>query len=346
MPIRIAVDTMGGDRGPSVIVQGALEYLSGNGSSNTGITFVGPKDTLEKILIELKAPTDNVSVVNADDVVSMDGSPREGIRKKGSSLAIAHKLVKNGEADAVVSTGNTGAVMASAIFNLGRIKGVSRPAIASQFPTVFDKPCLVLDVGANSDCKVENLLEFAHMGSVYFSYIVDVPSPRVALLSIGEESSKGNDLTLEVHKRLSDSSLNFIGNIEGRDVLRGGSDVVICDGFVGNVLLKFAESIQGFLFDKMKRQISTNMFSRVGAILMGPFLRRMKKTFDYSQYGGVPLLGTNGVTIVCHGSSNSLAVMNAIRVAHEMVAKKVNSHIVEQLSSEYQAASVKGNGSE
>jgi glycerol-3-phosphate acyltransferase PlsX len=223
--------------------------------------------------------------------------------------------------------------MASAIFNLGRIEGVSRPAIAMNFPTSNNKPCLILDVGANSNCRADNLLEFAHMGSIYFNHVVNVPNPRVALLSIGEEASKGNDLTVEAHRRLSSSSLNFIGNIEGRDVLRGKSDVVVCDGFVGNILLKFAESIRGYLFGKMKRQISSNLFSRFGAILMGPFLRRMNRTFDYSEYGGAPLLGTNGVTIVCHGSSNASAVMNAIRVAREAVVKEINKHINDQLSS-------------
>ncbi len=333
MAIRIAVDTMGGDLGPDVIVSGALEYLNGNGSGDTELIFVGPEKTIEGILEDLKVSDGRVSIENADDVIRMDASPTEGIRRKGASLVVAHGLMKSGKADAMVSTGNTGAVMASAIFNLGRLHGVSRPALASPFPTSENKPCLVLDVGANANCKVDNLLQFALMGSIYFSYIVNVPRPRVALLSIGEESTKGNELTVEVHRQLSSTSLNFIGNIEGRDVLRGKSDVIVCDGFVGNVLLKFTESIQGYLYGRMKRQISSNAFSRIGAILMGPFLRRLNKTFDYSEYGGAPLLGTNGVTIVCHGSSNASAVMNAIRVAREAAAKEINKHINAQLSS-------------
>lgn len=333
MAIRIAVDTMGGDLGPDVIVSGALKYLNGNGSNDTELKFVGPEKTIEAILEDLKVSDPRVSIKNADDVIRMDASPTEGMRKKGASLVVAHRLIRTGEADAMVSAGNTGAVMASAMFNLGRLDGVSRPAIASPFPTSENKPCLILDVGANANCKVDNLLEFALMGSIYFSHIVNVPRPRVALLSIGEESTKGNELTLEAHRQLSSTPLNFIGNIEGRDVLRGKSDVIVCDGFVGNVLLKFAESIQGYLFGRMKRQISSNAFSRLGAILMGPFLRRLNKTFDYSQYGGAPLLGTNGVTIVCHGSSNSSAVMNAIRVAKQAVAKEINKHINSQLSS-------------
>jgi len=333
MPIRIAVDTMGGDLGPDVIVRGAIQYLLDKTSDGTELIFVGPRETIESILTDIKAPDDRTSVENADDVIAMDASPTDGIRKKGASLVVAHRLVKDGKADAVVSTGNTGAVLASAMFNLGRIEGVSRPALASHFPTSNKKPCLVLDVGANSHCRVDHLLEFAYMGSIYFSQIMNVPHPRVALLSIGEEASKGNDLTVEAHRRLSSSSLNFIGNVEGRDLLSGKSDVIVCDGFVGNIILKFAESIRGFLYGKIKRQISSNPFSRLGAILMGPFLRRIHKTFDYSQYGGVPLLGTNGITIVCHGSSNALAVMNAIRVANDAVAKEINKHINDQLSS-------------
>jgi len=333
MAIRIAVDTMGGDLGPDVIVRGAMRYLLRDANGNTGITFVGPEDIVKKTLSSLRASDDRISIENASDVIAMDAPPTDGIKKKQASLVVAHRLVKSGKADAMVSTGNTGAVMASAMFNLGRIEGVSRPAIASPFPTLDKRPCLILDVGANSDCRVDNLLEFAYMGSIYFSHIVNVPHPRVALLSIGEESSKGNDLTLETHRRLSASSLNFIGNIEGRDVLQGRSDVIVCDGFVGNILLKFAESIREYLFGRVKRQISSNPFSRLGALLMGPFLRRVNRTFDYSEYGGVPLLGTNGVTIVCHGSSNALAVTNAIRVAKEAVVKNINKHINDQLSS-------------
>ena len=344
MPIRIAIDTMGGDFGPGVIIRGALQYLLDDRSEDSELIFVGPEDIVRECLHDLQVPEQRVSVQHAGDVIAMDAPPTDGLRKKKSSLVVAHKLLKNREVEAVVSTGNTGAVMASAMFNLGRLEGVSRPAIASVFPTSTDRPCLVLDVGANSDCKPNNLLEFAHMGSIFFSNLVDEQHPRVALLSIGEESNKGNDITIHAHRQLSRSSLNFIGNIEGRDVLKGKSDVVVCDGFVGNVLLKFTESVHTFIFDKFKRQVSTNIFSRMGTVLMAPFLGRLKKAFDYSQYGGAPLLGINGVTIICHGSSNALAVMNGIKVAREMVAKKVNYHIKERLSAYYSPANAKGNG--
>lgn len=346
MPIRVAVDTMGGDLGHRVIIRGAVRFLLEDKINDTEIVFVGPEESVREYMKEIKADDKRFSVRNANSFIAMDAPPTDGIRKKDSSIAVAHRLLKEGTVDALVSTGNTGAVMASAIFNLRRIGGVSRPAIASMFPTSGDKPALMLDVGANAVCKVHNLLEFAHMGSVYYSYMIDAPRPRVALLSIGEENSKGNEVTVEANRQLSSGSLNFIGNIEGRDVLTGKADVVICDGFVGNILLKFAESMKSFIFDKFRRQVSTNLFSRVGAGLMAPFLGRLKKTFDYSQYGGAPLLGVNGVTIICHGSSNEKAVMNGIRVARDMVARKVNEHIVDQLSSLRSLVRVKGNGSE
>jgi glycerol-3-phosphate acyltransferase PlsX len=342
MSIRIAVDTMGGDRGPAVVIDGALQFLAQNNSSDTSLVFVGPEEIIRGHLKELRASENGLSVVDAREVITMDDTPKEGIKKRDSSLVVSHRLLKEGKADAVVSTGNSGAIMASAMFNLGRIEGVSRPAIAAVFPTSNCRPSLVLDVGANSDCKVHNLLEFAHMGAVYYSYVLDVENPKVALLSIGEESSKGNDVTVEAHRQLGGNSLNFIGNVEGRDILTGKADVVVCDGFVGNIILKFAESIKPFIFDKFKRQVSTNLFSRLGAGLMAPFLGRLKKTFDYSQAGGAPLLGTNGVTIVSHGSSNALAVMNAVRAARDMVEKRVNGHIISELSSLSAHMKIKG----
>jgi len=335
---------MGGDFGPRVVVSGALQFLQLSEFEDSEIVFVGPEDVLREVLVEFGNPNGRVTVSHAPDVITMDDPPTDGVRRKESSLVVAHRLMKDGKVDAVVSAGNTGAVMASAIFNLGRIEGVSRPAIATLFPTTGDEPCLVIDVGANSDCKPDNLLEFAYMGSVYFEHVKGVSEPRVALLSIGEEKSKGNEVTIAVHRRLLESSLNFIGNVEGRDVLAGRSDVIVCDGFVGNVLLKFAESFQGFLYTKINRQVSTNIFSRLGAGLMAPFLRRMKRTFDYSQSGGAPLLGTNGVTIICHGSSNEMAVMNGIKMARAMVFNRVNDHIIEQLSTRYASTNIKGTG--
>ncbi|MFH1891626.1 MAG: phosphate acyltransferase PlsX [Candidatus Zixiibacteriota bacterium] len=346
MSVRIAVDTMGGDLGPREIISGVMQYLSNHASDDTEIVLVGRQDELASLLADLKPQSSRIMIQNATDVITMDSPPTDGIRKKDSSLVISHGLLKRGEVAAVISTGNTGAVMASAIFNLGRLDGVSRPAIATLFPTASDKPCLVLDVGANSDCKVHNLIEFAHMGSIYYSYMYDNKSPRLALLSIGEERTKGNDVTIETHRQLTDNSLNFVGNIEGRDVLKGQADVVVCDGFVGNIILKFAESIKSFIFDKFKAQVSANVFSRAGAALMAPFLRRLKKTFDYAEYGGAPLLGINGVTIICHGASNARAVSNAIKMAREMVIRRVNEHIGKELAGMKKAVRLKGNGSE
>jgi glycerol-3-phosphate acyltransferase PlsX len=342
MPVKIAVDTMGGDFGPRIILAGASQFLAATPDDDTSIVFVGPEAKLTSMLADSRGRNRRISIRNADDFIPMDASAREAVRKTSSSLVVAHRMLRDGEVDGVVSAGNTGAVMASAIFNLGRMEGVSRPAIGAIFPTSGDRPCLIMDVGANSDCKAGNLMEFAYMGTIYYSYMVDVAEPRVALLSIGEESSKGNEITVEAHRRLIGNSLNFIGNVEGRDVLAGRADVVICDGFVGNILLKFAESVKGFISGQFKRQVSTNLFSRAGAFLMAPFLKRLKGSFDYSRYGGAPLLGTNGVTIICHGSSNEVAVMNAIRMAREMVVKNVNGHIREKLSTGYSLARLNG----
>ena len=346
MPVRIALDTMGGDLGPREIIRGAMKYMSDHASDDTEIVLVGRQEELAPLIAELRPNSRRITIRNATDVITMGAPPTDGIRKKESSLVVSHGLMKQGEVAAVISTGNTGAVMASAIFNLGRLDGVSRPAIATLFPTASDKPCLVLDVGANSDCKVHNLIEFAHMGSIYYSFMYDNESPRLALLSNGEERTKGNDVTKETHRQLTGNSLNFVGNIEGRDLLKGQADVVICDGFVGNIILKFAESMKSFIFDKFKRQVSTNVFSRAGAALMAPFLRRLKKTFDYAEYGGAPLLGINGVTIICHGSSSARAVSNAIRMAKEMVTRTVNEHIAKELAGMKMAVRLKGNGSE
>jgi glycerol-3-phosphate acyltransferase PlsX len=237
------------------------------------------------------------------------------------------RMHKDGTANAVVSAGNTGAVMANAVLTLGRIAGVSRPAIATTFPNKLESKTVFLDVGANVDVKPENLLQFAQMGASYCEDVLKVVNPRVALLSIGEERSKGNDVTVASHELLKKGTFNFIGNVEGRDILEGTVDVIVCDGFIGNIILKFAESMKVFLETRIKKQISSNFFSRAGAVLMGPFLRRIRRTFDYAEYGGAPLLGIAGNCVIAHGSSSSRAICNAIKVAHEMLITDVNGHI-------------------
>lgn len=259
-------------------------------------------------------------------------SSPEAVRRKDTSLAVAMQLQKEGELDAVVSAGNTGAVMASALVTMGRLEGIDRPALAMYMPTQNEKGVLVLDVGANAYCKPFNLYEFGVMGSIYSSAILNKENPTVGLLSIGEEKSKGNPVTVESHKILQESNLNFIGNVEGNDVLRGKADVVICDGFVGNVMIKLAESFEGFLAHLLRRQVRSNLLSKMGVFFLKYTFKKVKKTLDYAEYGGAPLLGVNGVSIICHGSSSPKAIKNAIRVAAGMVRKKVNHRIQEMLS--------------
>ena len=225
----------------------------------------------------------------------------DGVRMKDSSISVGVMEVKEKRADAFVSPGNTGAVMATALLRLGRIKGVMRPAITTLFPTSTGRPTIVLDAGANADCKPIHLSQFAVMGSVYASVVSRLEYPRVGLLSIGEERSKGNELIFNAQNLLKKSKINFVGNIEGRDILSGKIDVAITDGFTGNILLKFAESIKPMLVKSVQRQIQTNIFSRVGAMLLLPFLKRMRNTFDYAESGGAPLLGVNGIVVICHG---------------------------------------------
>lgn len=331
----ICLDAMGGDHGPSVCVEGAIDAIM-EAKEPVRVILVGDKKQIDPALHQFRhklQKQDVIEVVDVPDFVRMDEQPTESLRRKETSIRVSMRLMKEGKGDAVVSTGNTGAVMASGLADLGRLADVSRPAIAALFPTQAES-ALMIDVGANSMCKPQHLVEFAVMGACYMRAVRDKTMPRVGLLSIGEESSKGTELTVATHKILAETKFDFkfIGNIEGRDVLSGKADVIVCDGFVGNILLKFAESLQGFLTNAVRKQISRNYFSHAGAILMGPFLRRMRKTFDYAEYGGAPLLGLNGLVIICHGSSNAKAIKNAIWSAAGAAEHHVNDHIVQSLS--------------
>ncbi|UCD18610.1 MAG: phosphate acyltransferase PlsX [Candidatus Zixiibacteriota bacterium] len=322
----VALDVMGADASPESIIEGGLQAARENGD-DLKLVLVGKTEIINTFIKKQGDLPANVVIQDAPHSVAMADTPTEGIRKRTSSIAVGLMMQKKGGADAFVSAGNTGAVMASSILILGRVEGVNRPAIASFFPTSIGKPTLVLDVGANTECKPATLYQFGLMGSVYSSLMYGRTSPRVGLLSIGAERSKGNELILQAHDLFTRSDLNFIGNVEGRDVLTGDVDVVITDGFVGNILLKFAESIEGFLTCSLKRQISTNVFSRVGASLMRPFLKRLRRSFDYAESGGAPLLGVDGVSIICHGSSSPKAIKNAVVTAAEMVRHHVNENI-------------------
>lgn len=302
----------------------ALEYGAG-----VHITLVGDQRQISEGLNRLERRPANISVQHAEHEVMMSDSPAEAVRRPNTSVAVGLKLQKAGEVDAFVSPGNTGAVMAGALLVLGRISGVNRPAICALFPTRNFRTRPVLDVGANTTCKAINILQFAAMGSAYVSAMYGVKSPRVGLLSIGEERSKGNELIVQSHKLLEESHLNFAGNVEGRDILSGDTDVVVTDGFTGNILLKFAESIAPFLTARIRHQVSTNIFSRIGAGLMSPFLGRLRRAFDYAESGGAPLLGIDGAVYICHGSSSPRAVKNALGLTKQMVEKKTVQKIRE-----------------
>lgn len=330
-PIRVAVDAMGSDFGPRPVVAGALELLAEDAGKEYRLLLVGDRKKIESELARHRAHNGELEIIAASEKVEMGESPSEAVKKKDSSIAVAARLVKEGRADAWLSGGNTGAVMASALLTLGRVEGVSRPAIAIVFPTA-KVPAMLLDVGANAECKPMHLEQFALMGSIYYSYVFNHSDPKVGLLSIGEEPTKGNDLVLESHKLLSKSGLNFLGNVEGRDVMQGDCQVIVTDGFTGNVILKFAEGLYGFLGKKVRHQISTNIFSRFAVFLLAPFLRRLKKSLDYAEYGGAPLLGVNGVTIICHGGSSARAIKNGIKGAAGMFRARVNEHIQEKLA--------------
>jgi len=327
--MKIAVDAMGGDNAPHAVVAGAVQAAKEYG---TGIILVGIEELIQA---ELKkhhqAKTLPLEVRNATQVVDMLDSPATVFRrKKDSSIRVANELVKSGDAVAVISAGHTGAAMATSLFVLGPLEGVERPAIATFMPTMKET-CIVLDVGANVDCKPNHLLQFAIMGEVYAKYLLKNPNPRVGLLSIGEEKTKGNELTKEAFKLLTETSLNFIGNVEGRDVMGGKADVVVCDGFIGNVVLKLSEAVAETIGLMIRENIGDNLVRKLGYIMMRPAFRALKRRIDYAEYGGAPLVGINGISIISHGRSSDRAIKNAVRVATELAKSEVNKHIQEDI---------------
>jgi len=329
---KIAIDAMGGDFAPLNEIEGAIQAFKHCPKNvNLEILLVGKEDVIKSHLNTLGNPEFSYSIVHADEVVTMKDEPTAVLKnKKNSSLYMGVELVKQGKADAFVSAGNTGAVLSTSTILLGRIQGVSRPTIGSYFPGV-NKSVLVLDVGANVECKPRFIYDFAVMGSIYIEKILGISNPKVGLLSIGEEDSKGNELVLQAHKLLKESNLNFVGNIEGRDVLTGDCDVIVCDGFTGNIILKFAESVMTLMKSKFKGFADKSLKNK---LMMGMFMPVLKKVFtdlDYQNYGGVPLLGTNGVIIIGHGKSSPLAIRNMILKAVEQIEKEVNKEIEKAL---------------
>lgn len=329
--MRIALDAMGGDHGPDEQIAGAILALE---ETDLQLILVGDESIIRPYLNRM-APSDNVlsrlEIVHTSEMVEMGESPVEAIRKKkNSSVMLAFDLVKKGEAAAAVSAGNSGATMAAAIRKLGRLKNVSRPGIANAFPTL-KKPLVMMDVGANVDCRPQHLFQFAIMASA-FSHVFDIESPRIGILSIGEETGKGNQLVKETHAMLANSSLNFVGNVEGRDLFQGDVDVIVCDGFVGNICLKVSEGLVEAASEMIRAGIMGSLKAKIGYFLARPVFRKFKKRVDYAEYGGAPLLGINGTGIICHGKSNAVAIKNAIIEAEKIVEIKVNDKIVESLA--------------
>ena len=326
MPLEIVVDGMGSDTAPESEIRGAIAACR---LLDVRVLLVGPEDRLRPALDEaLSGERLPIAIVHAAEWISMDDKAAQAVRsKRDSSMRVGLKLVREGRAAGFFTAGNTGAAMATAKMVLGMLAGVERPALAAILPTSNGSPCLLLDVGANVDSDPENLVQFALMGNTYAANVLRIRSPRVGLLSIGEEDSKGNAQTRDTLPLLRQVPIRFIGNVEGRDLFNSHADVVVCDGFVGNVALKASEGLAKLVSSSLRESLRSTVTSQIGALLSQKAFKSFKKRLDYTEYGGAPLLGVRGVCIVGHGSSNDTAVMNGIRVAAEFAHAEVNTSI-------------------
>ena len=334
--MKIAVDAMGGDYAPEEVVLGAVEAVK---EYDIDVVLVGDTQKIQDVLRRYGAKeSEHLSIVHASQVIEMGEHPAQAIRKKkDASIVVATRLVKDGSCDAIVAPGSTGAAVTAALLELGRIKGIERPCIATPLPSKSEKGITVLlDSGANSNSKPKHLVEGAIMGSHYAKYILHIKNPVVGLLNIGEEASKGNELSQATYPLLEKlKTISFYGNVEGRDIPKGTVDVVVCDGFVGNVILKFGEGMALFIIRLVKNTIKDSGFiAKLGALAVYPALRKLKKRLDFTEYGGAPLLGVNGSFIICHGSSKAKAIKNAIRVAGELAQQDVVGHIRKSIEEE------------
>ena len=336
MPIDIVVDGMGSDKAPESEIRGAIAACR---QLDVRVLLTGPEDRLRPALKEALVDQGSggehlpIEIVQASEWISMDDKAAQAVRsKRDSSMRVGLKLVREGRAAGFFTAGNTGAAMATAKMVLGMLAGVDRPALATILPTMIGTPSLLLDVGANVDSAPEHLLQFAVMGELYARNVLHIAKPRVGLLSIGEEDSKGNAQTKETLPLLRASSLNFIGNVEGRDLFNGHADVIVCDGFVGNVALKTGEGLVKLVSSSLKESLESSVASTIGALLSQKAFKSFKKRLDYTEYGGAPLLGVRGVCIVGHGSSNEKAILNGIRVTAEFAQAKVNAGIKEAVA--------------
>ncbi len=332
--LKIAVDAMGGDFAPAHEVEGAIEAVQELG---VGVILVGRSEQIKAEIERLNQEKfhrrrleriPHLEIAEAREVITMTDPVATAVRrKKDSSIRVAAALVRDGQAQAVVSAGNTGAVMMTSKLVMGMLPKVDRPGLAAILPTLTGGGTVLLDVGANAECKPIHLYEFAVMGSLYSSVIFGVDNPKVGLLSIGEEEAKGNDLTKEAFKLLKHSSLNFIGNVEGRDMYTGEADVIVCDGFTGNVALKTSEGVFELVWRTLKEELTSSLQAKAGAVLTRPAFQRFRKRLHHSEFGGAPLLGVKGVSIICHGSSSPKAIRNAIRVARDYCTGRINERI-------------------
>src|SRR5687767_2139385 len=325
--MRIAVDAMGGDHAPREIVRGAIDYAL---TSTDEVILVGDVPRLEREIAayDRRRPP-NLRLVDAPEVIEMGEHPATALRtKRRASIVVATDLVRDGAADAVVSAGSTGATMAAAVFRLGRIPGIDRPALPAHMLTPTG-PVMLLDVGANVDSEADNLVQFAAMGAIFAEHVLHVPNPRIGLLNIGEEIEKGDAMAREAHEKLADADLNFVGNVEAHDMIAHRADVVVCDGFVGNVVIKFFEGITSFIFRALREDLQQGPIAPLALLALKPGFERIRARFDYERYGGAPLLGVKGVSIVTHGRAQARMMENAIRVASESAHARVPELIAE-----------------
>lgn len=327
--MRIAIDAMGGDHAPGLIVQGAVEAAAEY--PDTQLLLVGNTSVIEPLL-KGQQPK-NITLCHATDVIGSDDEPVKAVRrKKEASMVVAGRLVKEKEADAMLSAGNTGALMATGLLVVGRMDGIERPALAPMMPTMDDVGVLALDLGANMDAKPEHLLQYAIMGSIYRSKVHGMEKPRVGLLNVGTEAMKGNETTKAAFELLEQAPIHFIGNVEARDVLNHNCDVLICDGFAGNIMLKAMEGAAGSIFTSLKDAFGQSVMTKLAAAIMLPRLRTIKKKMDYKEHGGAPLLGLNGLVVKCHGSSDVIAVKNAVRQARISIQNKLIESIATEIN--------------
>lgn len=327
--MKIVVDGMGGDYSPHLVVEGCIEAIKEY--NNIDIIITGPEELISSELSKYEYNKNKITILDAKDVITNNEHPVMAIRrKKESSIYKALELVKKGEADAVISAGSTGAFLAGATLVIGRIKGINRPALAPIMPGK-NGPFMIIDCGANAECKPNNLVQFAQMGEIYFENILNINNPAIGLINIGLEEEKGNELTKEAHKLLKEKEFNFVGNIEPREVPSGNTNVLVCDGFVGNTILKMYEGVASTIFSTLKQEILSSFRSKLGGLLLKPVFKKFKKQYDYKEYGGAAFLGVQGICIKAHGSSDAKAFKNAIKQAIKFYDNKIIDKIREQI---------------